>query len=171
MKAIKIFVIIFVISVVLLYIAIKLYDRFQRRQAALINPDITIAFEIIQIRAMLLAEQDLIDKEEYKQYKAVVENKNYPLLSLESPKGHYEFLTKLGFKMPLYKLKRPVTQSYEIKFGEDYFRLVDARSMFHEGLLDEETKEIERIIEEISTRYNLEYSSGRVKHPEDEQKQ
>lgn len=155
MKAIKIFVIIFFISIVLLYVTIKLSGLYQRRQVRLINPDITIAFEIILIKAMLLEEQGLIDKEKYKRYKAVVENKSYPLDSLELPKEHYKFLTKLGFKLPPYKLKQPVTQSYEIKFREDYFRLVDARTMFVEGLTDVEEKEIERIIEETSTCYNL----------------
>jgi len=154
---------IFFISIVLLYVTIKLYDLYQRRQAALINPDITIAFEIINMRAFLFAEQYLIDKEDYKQYKAVIENKDYPFMESyldigESNKAtykYYKFLTNLGFKLPPYKLTQFVTQPYKIIFIEDYFRLVDAKAMFAEGLTDVEKKEIERIIEETSTLYSL----------------
>ncbi|MHC4633018.1 MAG: hypothetical protein ACYS9C_17370 [Planctomycetota bacterium] len=154
---------IFFISLVLLYVTIKLYDLYQRRQAVLINPDVKIAFRIINMRAWLLSEQDLINKEEYKQYKAVIENKDNPLMESYLSIGesnhaiykYYKFLTNLGFKLPPYKLTQFVTQSYSRIYMEDYFRLEDAMAMFAEGLTDVEEKEIERIIEETSIRYSL----------------
>lgn len=137
------------ISILLLLVAcgITLHILKERRENALINPEIYPAIQRIEIYALLYADQKTVNIDEYYRYKAVVsmmENNYYD----ETIEEYHVSLNRLGFKLPQFKLKNPPTEAQQKKCMMETDRLVELKLKVLEGQYYQNLKELERIIEQ-----------------------
>lgn len=117
-----------------------------RREVSLINPEIYPAFKRIELEAMLYTKRKLVNVEEYKRCKAVVDGMIRRYRDEASVEECYKFLSSLGFPLPPLKLKEPASEAQKEKCMIEAKRLFEIQTKILEEQLRETIREAEEMI-------------------------